>query len=67
MSDNLVTNVKDPSVLEVFEQIANALSAVKITRQNAKDAGLLNTQEYLDFEDELNKVSTMDPNTDIDK
>lgn len=47
---------------KLLQLIGTALDAVASTRLYAKEWSLLNTQEYLDFEDTLNKFSTMDPN-----
>lgn len=63
--NNFVTNTKDPSILEVFQSITDALNKVESIRKSAEDLDLLDTQEYLSFEDELNKISTMDPNDRI--
>lgn len=46
----------------LMKLIGTALDAVVDVRLYAKDWDLLNSQEYINFEDELNKLSVEDPN-----
>lgn len=56
------------SELDLYEKgqfmqiIGEALQKVAEARLFAKERNLLNTQEYLNFEDDLNAVSIADPN-----
>ena len=56
------------SELDLYEKgqfmqiIGEALQKVAEVRLFAKERNLLNTQEYLNFEDDLNAVSIADPN-----
>ncbi len=47
---------------QFIQIIGEALQKVAETRMFAKERELLNTKEYLDFEDELNSISVADPN-----
>ena len=46
----------------LLELIGAALNACADVRLYAKEWNLLNSQDYLNFEDELNKLSVKDPN-----
>lgn len=47
---------------QLLQMIGKALEACADVRLYAKDWDLLNSQEYINFEDELNKLSVKDPN-----
>ena len=47
---------------ELKEEIKSILDKINEVREDCKKKDLLNCQTYLDFEDELNKYSVMDPN-----
>lgn len=45
----------------IVETMTTIINDIKKVRQYCKDRNLLNNQLYLDFEDELNKLSVLDP------
>lgn len=45
--------------------LPGAIMMVKIIRQVCKERNLLNEQEFLNWEDELNRISTMSPEEDL--
>ena len=47
---------------QLLQLIGKALEAAADVRLYAKEWNLLNSQDYLNFEDELNKLSVKDPN-----
>jgi len=47
---------------QLLELIGTALNACADVRLYAKEMNLLNSQDYLNFEDELNRFSVKDPN-----
>lgn len=58
LSANEQTYVKG----HLLELIGKAMQAVSETRHYAQDVNLLDSQDYLNFEDALNQVSVADPN-----
>ena len=46
----------------LLELIGKAMQAISEVRHYAQDANLLDTQDYLNFEDTLNQISVADPN-----
>ena len=46
----------------LLELIGKAMQAVSEVRHYAQDVNLLDSQDYLNFEDALNQVSVADPN-----
>lgn len=46
----------------LLELIGKAMQAVSEVRHYAQDLNLLDSQDYLNFEDALNQVSVADPN-----
>ena len=46
----------------LLELIGKAIQAVSEVRHYAQDINLLNSQDYLNFEDALNLISVADPN-----
>ena len=46
----------------LLELIGKAMQAVSEARHYAQDVNLLDSQDYLNFEDALNQVSVADPN-----
>ena len=46
----------------LFELIGKAMQAVSDARHYAQDVNLLDSQDYLNFEDTLNQISVADPN-----
>lgn len=46
---------------QLHRLIGEALEAVALARLFASEANLLNSQEYINFEDELNAISVADP------
>ena len=46
----------------LFELIGKAMQAVSEARHYAQDVNLLDSQDYLNFEDALNQISVADPN-----
>ena len=46
----------------LLELIGKAMQAVSEARHYAQDANLLDSQDYLNFEDALNQISVADPN-----
>jgi hypothetical protein len=45
--------------------LPGAIMMIKIIRQICKERNLLNEQEFLNWEDELNRISTMSPEEDL--
>lgn len=45
--------------------LPGAIMMVKIIRQVCKERNLLNEQEFLNWEDELNRISIMSPEEDL--
>ena len=46
----------------LLELIRKAMQAVSDARHYAQDVNLLDSQDYLNFEDTLNQISVADPN-----
>ena len=46
----------------LLELIGKAMQAVSDARHYAQDVNLLDSQDYLNFEDTLNQISVADPN-----
>ena len=46
----------------LLELIGKAIQAVSDARHYAQDVNLLDSQDYLNFEDTLNQISVADPN-----
>lgn len=46
----------------LLELIGKAMQAVSDARHYAQDVNLLDSQDYLNFEDALNQISVADPN-----
>ena len=46
----------------LLELIGKAMQAVSEARHYAQDVNLLDSQDYLNFEDALNQISVADPN-----
>lgn len=46
----------------LLELIGKAMQAVSDARHYAQDVNLLDSQDYLNFEDALNQISIADPN-----
>ena len=46
----------------LLELIGKAMQAVSETRHYAQNVNLLDSQDYLNFEDALNQISVADPN-----
>ena len=46
----------------LLELIGKAMQAVSEVRHYAQDVNLLDSQNYLNFEDALNQISVADPN-----
>ena len=46
----------------LLELIGKAMQAVSDVRHYAQDVNLLDSQDYLNFEDALNQISVADPN-----
>ena len=62
-------NINDLSLEEqlyvkghLLELIGKAMQAVSEARHYAQDVNLLDSQDYLNFEDALNQISVADPN-----
>jgi hypothetical protein len=53
-----MTGITTQNIVDTMTAIINDIKKV---RQYCKDNNLLNSQLYLDFEDELNKLSVLDP------
>ncbi len=47
---------------EFQNRLDTVICSILEIRNFAKKYDLINSEEYLDFEDKLNKISTMDPN-----
>ena len=47
------------------EYLSGSLQMIKIIRQVCKEKNLLNEQHFINWEDELNRISTMDPEEDL--
>ena len=74
MDETTSTNVHDFSINDLsaneqtyvkghlLELIGKAMQAVSEARHYAQDLNLLDSQDYLNFEDALNQVSVADPN-----
>lgn len=50
---------------ELIDDLNGCLMIAKMLRHLCKEKNLLNEQYYINWEDELNRISTMDPETDI--
>lgn len=51
----------DITTQNIGDTMTEIINDIKQVRQYCKDNNLLNSQLYLDFEDELNKLSVLDP------
>lgn len=51
----------DITAQNIVDTITTIINDIEQVRQYCKDNNLLNSQLYLDFEDELNKLSVLDP------
>lgn len=60
--NNLSANEQTYIKGNLLELIGRAMQAVAEARQYAKDVNLLDSQDYLNFEDALNQISVADPN-----
>ena len=47
------------------EYLSGSVQMMKIIRQVCKEKNLLNEQHFINWEDELNRISTMDPEEDL--
>lgn len=47
------------------EYLSGSLQMIKIIRQVCKEKNLLNEQHFINWEDGLNRISTMDPEEDL--
>ena len=47
---------------QIKEELLKILNEINLLRNKCKKLNLLNTQEYIDFENKLNDLSVMDPN-----
>ena len=47
------------------EYLSGSVQMMKIIRQVCKEKNLLNEQHFINWEDELNRISTMDPEENL--
>ena len=47
------------------EYLSGSVQMMKIIRQVCKEKNLLSEQHFINWEDELNRISTMDPEEDL--
>ena len=50
---------------EIAKKLMDVINEVKSIRVECETKGLLDTQEYINFEDELNAISVMSPTAKI--
>ena len=60
--NNLTANEQVYVKGHLLELIGKAMQAVSDARHYAQDVNLLDSQDYLNFEDTLNQISVADPN-----
>lgn len=60
--NNLSVNEQTYIKGHLLELIGQAMQAVSKARSYAQDINLLDSQDYLNFEDALNRISVADPN-----
>ena len=60
--DDLTANEQVYIKGHLLELIGKAMQAVSDARHYAQDVNLLDSQDYLNFEDTLNQISVADPN-----
>ena len=62
----LLEDLRNIDIDELKEEyLSGSVQMMKIIRQVCKEKNLLNEQHFINWEDELNRISTMDPEEDL--
>ena len=64
--EELYEEIKDQELGIIKKELQEAVMTAAVLRKVAEVRNLLNEQDYLDFEDSLNRLSVMSPDENID-